>query len=67
MYRYQPDEGYVIENPERGRFHHFVHVRLSPESFEYCVVDDGGNLRDGGWFRKRDPADRRLADGRCPY
>jgi predicted MPP superfamily phosphohydrolase len=67
MYRYQPHEGYVIENPERGKFHHFVHVRLSRESFEYCVVDDEGNLRDGGWFRKGDSGDRRLADGRCPY
>ncbi len=66
-YRYQPDEGYVIRDPERGKFHHFVHVRVSRESFEYCVVDDQGNLRDGGWFRKGDTSDRPLPHGRCPY
>jgi hypothetical protein len=67
MYRHQPDEGYVFAEPERGKFHHFVHVRVSPESFEYCVVDDEGILRDGGWFRKGDAADRPLPGGRCPY
>jgi hypothetical protein len=67
MYRYKPDEGYVMEVPERGKFHHFVHVRVSRLSFEYCVVDDEGILRDGGWFRKGDAADRPLPGGRCPY
>jgi hypothetical protein len=57
----------VVGEPERGKFHHFLHVRVSPESFEYCVVDVEGNLRDGGWFRKGDSADRQLPDGRCPY
>jgi hypothetical protein len=67
MYRYQPHEGYVVGEPARGKFHHFVHVRVGPESFEYCVVDVDGNLRDGGWFRKGEPDDRLLPDGRCPY
>ncbi len=67
MYRYEPEKGYVVGEPERGKFHHFVHVRLSSETFEYCVVDDEGSLRDGGWFRKGDPSDRSFPDGRCPY
>ena len=67
MYRYRPQDGYVVGEPERGKFHHFVHVRVSPESFEYCVVDTEGNLRDGGWFQKGDASDRPLPDGRCPY
>jgi hypothetical protein len=67
MYRYQPDEGYVAGDPDRGKFHHFVHARVKPRSFEYCVVDDAGTLRDGGWFRKGDPEDQPLPDGRCPY
>lgn len=67
MYRYRPEEGYVIGEPERGKFHHFVHVRVSPEWFEYCVVDDEGKVRDGGRFRKGDATDEPLSDGRCPY
>lgn len=67
MYRYRPEEGYVAPDPERGKFHHFIHVRLSPEWFEYCVVDADGNLRDGGRFGKNDATDRALPDGRCPY
>jgi 3',5'-cyclic AMP phosphodiesterase CpdA len=67
MYRYRPDEGYVASDPERGKFHHFIHVRMTPEWFEYCVVDDEGKLRDGGRFRKEDASDQALPDGRCPY
>jgi hypothetical protein len=67
MYRYKTDEGYVIGDPERGKFHHFIHLRARAETLEYCVVDEDGRARDGGWFHKGDAADRPLDDGRCPY
>jgi hypothetical protein len=67
IYRYRPEEGYVAPEPERGKFHHFIHARLTKEWFEYCVVDAEGNLRDGGRFGKNDSSDRALPDGRCPY
>lgn len=67
MYRYKRDEGYVVEDEDRGKFHHFIHVRVSPERFEYCVVDAEGGTRDGGWFRKGDAADSAFPDGRCPF
>jgi hypothetical protein len=33
-----------------GGFHHFVTVVLSPDRFEYCVVDSLGRIRDHGWW-----------------
>jgi hypothetical protein len=67
MYRYKPESGYVVEEPERGKFHHFVHLRLSPERFEYCVVDEEGRIRDGGWFSKGSASDGPFPGGACPY
>ena len=67
VYRYQSAEGYVIEEADRGKFHHFVHVRVTPDKFEYCTVDSEGRLRDGGWFRKGDSFDRPFPEGDCPF
>jgi hypothetical protein len=33
-----------------GGFHHFVTALLTPERFEYCVVDSLGRIRDHGWW-----------------
>ncbi|HXV65525.1 MAG TPA: metallophosphoesterase [Vicinamibacteria bacterium] len=65
--RYRPAEDYVAFDPERGKFHHFIHVRVSPEWFEYCVVDAVGRTRDGGRFRHGDDFDEPLPEGACPY
>jgi 3',5'-cyclic AMP phosphodiesterase CpdA len=67
VYRYREAEGYVISEPDRGKFHHFVHVRVTPDRFEYCTVDSEGTLRDGGWFRKGEPTDQPLPEGGCPF
>lgn len=67
LYRYKPVDGYVYEEPERGKFHHFVHVHLTSEAFEYCVVDDEGKVHDAGRFRKGDATDRSVPNGRCPF
>ena len=59
--------GIAVYEPDRssgdveagGGFHHFVTVILTPERFEYCVVDSLGRTRDhGSWSRsERDQAD----------
>jgi Calcineurin-like phosphoesterase len=67
IYRYRPAEDYVAFDPERGKFHHFIHVRVSPEWFEYCVVDAEGRARDGGRFRHGAASDEPLPEGACPY
>jgi hypothetical protein len=33
-----------------GGFHHFVTAVLTPNRFEYCVVDSLGRIRDHGWW-----------------
>ena len=33
-----------------GGFHHFVTAVLTPERFEYCVIDSLGRIRDHGWW-----------------
>ena len=33
-----------------GGFHHFVTAVITPERFEYCVVDSLGRIRDHGWW-----------------
>jgi tartrate-resistant acid phosphatase type 5 len=49
--------GYLVAG---GKFHHYVLVRLTPESFEYFAVDDRGRVRDAGRFGKRAAADEPL-------
>ena len=51
---------------DRGKFNHFVYVRVTGERFEYCVIDDERLVRDGGWFARGDAEDRPFPAGACP-
>ena len=48
---YEPDRS-SAEVIAGGGFHHFVTVILTPERFEYCVVDSLGRTRDHGSWSK---------------
>ncbi len=63
-YKFQPD-AMTIPRSDRGQFNHFVAVRATDEVFEYCVIDDSGATRDGGWFRAGDATDTTFAPGSC--
>jgi len=67
VYRHDPDEGYVVADDARGKFYHFVLVRVSDDKFEYCTVDANGTVRDGGWFQEGDVVDTLFAAGFCPF
>ncbi len=67
VYRYRRQDGYVVADPERGKFYHFVLVRLTDEKFEYCTIDEDGAIRDAGWFRKGDRVDTPFPGGGCPF
>jgi len=62
---YEPDKGSapVVEG---GGFNHFVTAVLTPDRFEYCVVDSEGRVRDQGFWRKGSPRtpDEPLGEGR---
>ena len=49
-----------------GGFNHFVTAVLSPDRFEYCVIDSAGRVRDHGSWRRAAPrnADLPLDDDR---
>ena len=51
----------------RGKFHHFVYVRATPDVFQYCTFDSDFRTRDAGWFRKGDEVDSLFSDGACPF
>jgi predicted phosphodiesterase len=63
VYDFKEDEEYVAAG---GGFYHFLYVRLTPERFEYYVVDDDGRSRDAGWWAKGDAADRPFPAGTFP-
>lgn len=63
-YKFKPDAT-TIARSDRGQFNHFVVVRVTDQVFEYCVIDDVGATRDGGWFRAGDAADTPFAPGSC--
>ena len=63
IYEFKEDAGYVVTG---GAFFHFVHVRLTPDRFEYYVIDEAGRSRDAGWWAKGDALDRPLAAGALP-
>jgi hypothetical protein len=48
---YEPDRS-MGDVEAGGGFHHFVTVVLTPERFEYCVVDSMGRIRDNGAWSK---------------
>ena len=43
-----------------GGFNHFVTAVLSPDRFEYCVIDSAGRIRDHGFWRRDAPRDTDL-------
>ncbi len=65
-YHFNPDADTVARPEDRGRFNHFVYVRITRDEFQYCVIDKAGGRRDGGWFRKGDLQDTPFAPGACP-
>ncbi len=64
-YKFHPDP-MTIARSDRGKFNHLVVVRLTDQVFEYCVIDDSGATRDGGWFRHGDARDTGFTPGSCP-
>lgn len=64
-YKFRPD-AMTIARSDGGKFNHFVVVRVTDEVFEYCVIDDSGATRDGGWFRHGDAVDTGFTEGSCP-
>ncbi len=63
-YKFKPDP-MTIARSDRGEFNHLVVVRVTDQVFEYCVIDDSGATRDGGWFRADDATDTAFAPGSC--
>jgi hypothetical protein len=63
IYEFKGDSEYVAAG---GAFFHFVHVRLTPERFEYYVIDEAGRSRDAGWWMKGDAQDRPFPRGTLP-
>lgn len=62
---FEPDDA-TVPRDDRGRFNHFVYVRLTGDRFEYCAVDHEQAVRDGGWFAAGDAADTAFPAGTCP-
>ena len=62
-YGFEGDPSYVLAG---GDYYHFVSVRITPGAFTYRVIDEGGRIRDSGWFAKGDVADRPLPAGSAP-
>ncbi len=56
---YEPDEG-SAPVVAAGGFNHFVTAVLSPERFEYCVIDSAGRIRDHGFWHRETPRDADL-------
>jgi len=63
-YKFRPD-AMTIARFDGGQFNHLVVVRVTDQVFEYCVIDDAGATRDGGWFRAGDATDTAFAPGSC--
>jgi len=63
-YKFKPDP-MTIARSDRGEFNHLVVVRVTDQVFEYCVIDDSGATRGGGWFRAGDATDTTFASGSC--
>ena len=47
----------TVPREDKGSFNHFVYVRATEDRFGYCVIDAGGELRDGGSFVHGDAVD----------
>ncbi len=62
---FQPDDE-THPRRDRGKFNHFVYVRVTGDRFEYCVIDDERLVRDGGWFARGDAEDTPFPAGACP-
>ena len=63
-YGFKPKPGYVVSDTDRGKFNHFVHVRLSESSLEFCTVDAEGAIRDSGGFERSGAA---APGSGCPF
>ena len=67
VYGFTPATGYAMARADRGKFHHFVYVRVTEDAFQYCAIDTDFMTRDAGWFRKGDQMDSLVSDGACPF
>jgi len=56
---YEPDKN-SAPVVAAGGFNHFVTAVLSPDRFEYCVIDSAGRIRDHGFWRREAPRDADL-------
>ena len=65
-YAFKSKPGYVVPNAGRGKFNHFVHLRVSKTAFDFCAVDADGNIRDSGGFRRNGSAAPGY-DSSCPF
>ena len=66
-YKFDSEPGYVVDREDQGDFNHFVHVRMTRDRFEYCVVDDSGTVRAAGSFAKGDDSDTLVGRGQCSF
>lgn len=62
-YDHAREPGYVLAG---GAFYHFVYVRATAEVFEYYTIDAAGAVRDAGFWRKGEAADRAFPRGTRP-
>jgi hypothetical protein len=60
LYRQQPLHSRYAAG---GAFHHFVYLRLQPDVAFFWAIDDRGQVKDSGCFRREDPIDRCIAQG----
>jgi calcineurin-like phosphoesterase family protein len=63
VYGYAAQPGYIAMG---GVFLHFVYARITPDRFEYYVIDSRGRSRDAGWWSKGDARDHLFPPGTLP-
>jgi hypothetical protein len=60
LYRQQPLHARYAAG---GSFHHFTYLRLQPDVAFFWAVDDRGQVKDSGCFRRGEAIDRCIAQG----
>ena len=62
---FEPDNR-TTPRGDRGKFNHSVYGCATGDRFEYCAIDHGHVVRDGGRFAPGDAADTLFPAGTCP-
>ncbi|HEV7499258.1 MAG TPA: metallophosphoesterase [Vicinamibacteria bacterium] len=60
LYRQQPLHSRYAAG---GSFHHFVYMRLQPDTAFFWAIDDTGHVRDSGCLHRGEAVDRCIARG----